>query len=100
MPLQAGQVNEAGEQLSKLILVVEDNPSNLELTRMVLNGGGYRVEAATDGQEGLLKAKELKPALILMDLQLPGIDGLEVTRALKADPTPPTSRSWRSPPTP
>jgi signal transduction histidine kinase/CheY-like chemotaxis protein len=86
VPLQAGQVNEVGEQLSKLILVVEDNPSNLELTRMVLNGGGYRVEAATDGQEGLLKAKELKPALILMDLQLPGIDGLEVTRALKRDP--------------
>ncbi|MFY9615212.1 MAG: ATP-binding protein [Candidatus Dormiibacterota bacterium] len=86
VPLQAGQAGGAADELSKLILVVEDNPSNLELTRMVLNGGGFRVEAAIDGQEGLLKAKELKPALILMDLQLPGIDGLNVTRALKADP--------------
>jgi signal transduction histidine kinase/CheY-like chemotaxis protein len=85
VPLQAGQAGYADE-LSKLVLVVEDNPSNLELTRMVLSGGGFRVEAATDGQEGLLKAKELQPALILMDLQLPGLSGLEVTRALKADP--------------
>ena len=86
VPLQAGQGAAAGDQLSKLILVVEDNPSNLELTRMVLNGGGFRVESATDGQEGLLKAKELQPALILMDLQLPGLTGLDVTRALKSDP--------------
>ena len=100
MPLQAGRVKEEQQLLSKLILLVDDNPSNLELTRMILTGGGYRVEAATDGQEGLLKAKELKPALILMDIQLPGIDGLTATRALKSIPTPPTSRSWRSPPTP
>jgi signal transduction histidine kinase/CheY-like chemotaxis protein len=86
VPLQAGSVQEEMEQRSKVILLVEDNPSNLELTRMILLGGGYRVEVATDGQEGLLKAKELRPDLILMDLQLPGIDGLAVTRALKADP--------------
>jgi signal transduction histidine kinase/CheY-like chemotaxis protein len=86
VPLQAGQGRGPADEISQLILVVEDNPSNLELTRMVLGGGGFRVEAATDGQEGLLKAKELHPALILMDLQLPSIDGLEVTRALKADP--------------
>jgi CheY-like chemotaxis protein/two-component sensor histidine kinase len=86
VPLQ-GAVGGAGrDQVSKLILVVEDNPSNLELTRMVLSGGGFRVEAAIDGQEGLLKAKELQPDLILMDLQLPGIGGLEVTRSLKLDP--------------
>jgi len=86
VPLQAGEAAAYQQQLSKLILLVEDNPSNLELTRLILQGGGYHVEAATDGQEGLLKAKELKPALILMDLQLPGMDGLAATRALKADP--------------
>ena len=86
VPLQAGDVAAQQQQMSKLILLVEDNPSNLELTRMILTGGGYRVEVATDGQEGLLKAKELKPALILMDLQLPGMDGLTATRAIKADP--------------
>ncbi|MEA2647104.1 MAG: hypothetical protein QOE92_2187 [Chloroflexota bacterium] len=84
VPMQGGAAER--DQVSKLILVVEDNPSNLELTRMVLSGGGFRVEAAIDGQEGLLKAKELQPALILMDLQLPGIGGLEVTRSLKLDP--------------
>jgi signal transduction histidine kinase len=85
MPLQAGAVNEQ-QLLSKLILLVDDDPSSLELTRMILAGGGYRVETAIDGQEGLLKAKEMKPALILMDVQLPGIDGLSATRALKSDP--------------
>ncbi|HEV1997815.1 MAG TPA: ATP-binding protein [Candidatus Dormibacteraeota bacterium] len=87
VPLQAGQSKEAGEQLTNLVLIVEDNPSNLELAKLVLVGGGFRVESAVDAQEGLLKAKELKPALILMDVQLPGgMDGLAVTRALKADP--------------
>ncbi|MGI8608221.1 MAG: hybrid sensor histidine kinase/response regulator [Candidatus Dormibacteria bacterium] len=87
VPLQAGQAREDGDQLANLVLIVEDNPSNLELAKLVLVGGGFRVESAVDGQEGLLKAKELKPALILMDIQLPGgMDGLAATRALKADP--------------
>ena len=87
IPLQPGQSNEEGRQLANLVLIVEDNPSNLELAKLVLVGGGFRVESAIDGQEGLLKAKELKPALVLMDIQLPGgMDGLAATRALKADP--------------
>ena len=87
VPLQAGATSEEQEQVAKLILIVDDNPSNLELAKLVLVGGGFRVESAVDGQEGLLKAKELKPALILMDLQLPGgMDGLAATRAIKADP--------------
>jgi signal transduction histidine kinase len=86
MPLQGGAVKDEQQLLSKLILLVDDDPSSLELTRMILAGGGYRVETAIDGQEGLLKAKEMKPALILMDIQLPGIDGLSATRALKSDP--------------
>jgi signal transduction histidine kinase len=68
------------------ILVVEDNPSNLDLARMVLEGNGLLVETASTGQEGLEKARHLRPDLILMDMQLPGVDGLAVTRQLKADP--------------
>ena len=69
------------------VLVVEDNPSNLDLARMVLEGNGFAVDTASNGQEGLEKARHLRPDLILMDMQLPGVDGLAVTRQLKADPT-------------
>src|SRR5256884_445343 len=68
------------------VLVVEDNPSNLDLARMVLEGNGFAGDAASNGQEGLEKARHLRPDLILMDMQLPGVDGLAVTRQLKADP--------------
>ncbi len=68
------------------VLVVEDNPSNLDLARMVLEGNGFAVDTASNGTEGLEKARHLQPDLILMDMQLPGVDGLEVTRQLKADP--------------
>ena len=69
------------------VLVVEDNPSNLDLARMVLEGNGLTVDTAATGLEGLEKARHLRPDLILMDMQLPGVDGLAVTRQLKADPT-------------
>lgn len=69
------------------VLVVEDNASNLDLARMVLEGNGFAVDTAATGQEGLEKARHLRPDLILMDMQLPGVDGLAVTRQLKADPT-------------
>ncbi len=69
------------------VLLVEDNPSNLDLARMVLEGNGFAVDTASNGAEGLEKARHLQPDLILMDIQLPGVDGLEVTRQLKADPT-------------
>src|SRR5438132_895166 len=68
------------------VLVVEDNPSNLDLARMVLEGNGFAVDTASNGQEGLEKARHLRPDLILMDMQLTGVDGLAVTRQLKADP--------------
>jgi len=68
------------------VLVVEDNPSNLDLARMVLEGNGFSVDTASNGVEGLEKARHLQPDLILMDMQLPGVDGLAVTRQLKADP--------------
>ncbi len=73
-------------QLRNRILVIEDNPSSMELSTLVLRGQGFKVDTATDGQEGLQMAKAHPYDLILMDIQLPGIDGLTVTRLLKADP--------------
>jgi signal transduction histidine kinase/BarA-like signal transduction histidine kinase len=68
------------------ILLIEDNASNRELTRMVLNGNGFQVDIATDGKEGLEKARNNVYDLVLMDVRLPGLDGLSVTRMLKSDP--------------
>jgi len=72
--------------MKKRILVVEDNPLNLELVADLLEVGGFAVYHAGTGEEGLRAARELSPALILMDLSLPGLDGLAATRALRADP--------------
>jgi two-component system cell cycle response regulator DivK len=66
------------------ILVVEDNPKNLKLVRDVLLFSGYEVIEATSGEEGVRLATETVPDLILMDLQLPGIDGAEALRQIRA----------------
>ncbi len=68
------------------VLVVEDNPVNRKLARNVLRSRGYRVLEADTGEEGIEIARRERPHLILMDLQLPGLDGVEATRRLKADP--------------
>jgi CheY-like chemotaxis protein len=67
------------------ILVVEDNPLNLKLVRDVLQVAGYEVIEAQSGEDGLRVAKENPPDLVLMDLQLPGIDGTETLRRLRLD---------------
>jgi two-component system cell cycle response regulator DivK len=71
---------------SPLILIVEDFDDAREMYRDYLEFSGFRVETARDGVEGMAKARALHPDLILMDLSLPGIDGWEATRLLKADP--------------
>jgi CheY-like chemotaxis protein len=68
------------------ILIVDDNPVNLKLIRILLAGEGYHVHTAGDAEEALRILQDLCPRLILMDIQLPGIDGLELTRQLKANP--------------
>ena len=68
------------------ILIVDDNPVNLKLIRVLLTGEGYDVRTAADAEEAMQVLKEANPHLILMDVQLPGIDGLELTRRLKTDP--------------
>ena len=68
------------------ILIVEDNENNSSLFRDILNFHGYKVAVASDGQEGVALARELMPDLILMDIQMPGMDGMTAGRILKRDP--------------
>lgn len=67
------------------ILIVEDNPDNMTLTVMLLQSAGHTVVTAVDAEAGLTLARDAQPDLILMDIQLPGIDGLEATVLLKQD---------------
>jgi two-component system cell cycle response regulator DivK len=70
----------------KTVLLVEDNEDNLIIYSTILRFGGYRVVEAHDGRAALAAARSANPDLILMDVSIPYIDGLEVTRRLKADP--------------
>ena len=73
--------------MSDRILIVDDNPTNLKLVTYLVRSHGYDVDTASDADSALSRIREHKPRLILLDLQLPGIDGLELTRRIKADPT-------------
>ena len=70
---------------NELILIVEDNEKNLKLVRDVLRHTGYQTIEAVTGEDGIRLAKERGPALILMDIQLPGIDGITALGQLRAD---------------
>lgn len=68
------------------ILIVDDNATNLKLAKVLLVKEGYEIRTAGDAEEALTVLQDFHPRLILMDLQLPGMDGLTLTRKLKADP--------------
>lgn len=68
------------------ILIVEDNDKNMKLARDVLQSRGYATLEAVTGEDGVRLATERKPDLILMDIQLPGINGIEALRRIRADP--------------
>jgi CheY-like chemotaxis protein len=71
---------------ARRILVVEDNPLNLKLVRDVLTAYGYEIVEAQTGEDGVSLAADCAPDLVLMDLQLPGIDGYEALRRIRQDP--------------
>ena len=68
------------------VLVVEDNPANMKLAALLLRNAGHAVLCATDAETGLTLARAERPDLILMDIQLPGMDGFAATAMLKQDP--------------
>ncbi len=72
--------------MAERILIVDDNAPNLKLVAYLMKASGYEVLTALDAEAALEQIRTQHPKLILMDLQLPGVDGLDLTRRLKADP--------------
>src|SRR5262245_2988166 len=70
---------------NELILIVDDSPTNMKLISFLLVNKGYEVQSASSAYEALELLKTIRPRLILMDLQMPGMDGLTLTRKLKAE---------------
>lgn len=68
------------------ILVVDDDPHSLDIVRTYLESQGYTVATAIDGNDALAKLEEVRPALVLLDVMMPGIDGWEVARVIKNHP--------------
>jgi two-component system cell cycle response regulator DivK len=75
-----------GAMPGELILIVEDNEKNMKLVRDLLQVSGYQTLESETAEDGILIARESQPALILMDIQLPGMSGIEALKVLRADP--------------
>lgn len=84
-PARFGSQVQVGERMAKKVLIVEDNELNMKLFHDLLDAQGYETLQTREGLEALSLAREQRPDLILMDIQLPEISGLEVTKWLKAD---------------
>jgi CheY-like chemotaxis protein len=84
-PSKTDQLAEAG-QLAQIALIVEDNPDNMLLTKAVMRLAGYRTTEARSAEEALERLQSCTPDVVLMDIQLPGQDGLSLTRQLRSKP--------------
>ena len=69
------------------VLIVDDSPTELERLKATLEASGYQISAARSAEEGISKAKEIMPDLILMDVVLPGMSGFQATRKIRRDPS-------------
>lgn len=78
--------DEQQENGRKKVLLVEDHADNRAIYSIILEHGGFQIRTAEDGAEGVAAAREWMPDLILMDISLPGMDGISAARELKADP--------------
>ncbi len=76
------------------ILIVDDTPANVHILQSRLAAHGYDIVTATDGEAALAAVKETEPDLILLDVMMPKMDGFEVCRRLRAEPSPWTSPRW------
>jgi two-component system cell cycle response regulator DivK len=86
MAHQGGRINRRTNMANELILIVEDNEKNRKLERDILHFKGYQLLEAETAEEGIQLAREKMPALILMDFQLPGMNGIDAFKILRADP--------------
>ena len=82
----AGAKHRAGDMAIRKILIVDDSPTERHVLNDMLTKSGYEVVASDNGEDAILKAKSLKPDLILMDVVMPGLNGFQATRAISRDP--------------
>ena len=69
-----------------MVLIIDDSPTEVHMLRGFLEKAGFETESASDGSEGLLKAREQKPDVVLMDIVMPGMNGFQATRKITQDP--------------
>jgi len=87
MTIDTAQVNaEESEQIKKVILLIDDDPLIIRMYQKKLSADGYKVNTAFNGEEGLVEVRKEKPNLILLDVMMPKMNGVEVLKALKKDP--------------
>jgi twitching motility two-component system response regulator PilH len=82
----AGAKKQGGKMSVRKILIVDDSPTERHVLNDMLTKSGYEVVASDNGEDAILKAKSLKPDLILMDVVMPGLNGFQATRAISRDP--------------
>jgi twitching motility two-component system response regulator PilH len=82
----AGAQNRVGAMAIRKILIVDDSPTERHVLNDLLTKSGFEVVASDNGEDAILKAKSLKPDLILMDVVMPGLNGFQATRAISRDP--------------